>query len=149
MHQQKKLMMRCISLKDKMSGHRHFYILALEYLHFFVRTGTSDVLPVLWVKLSGSGWLGYMTPYMTRNYIKHCKSHYPGGITSHLDGRPITWMNASRVRENMSSCARSSRIIVAAWLELICIANFYLIIDWLWHYNIHCEIINKVLIYLI
>ncbi len=27
----------------------------LEYLHFFVRTGTSDMLPVIRVKSSGSG----------------------------------------------------------------------------------------------
>ncbi len=24
---------------------------------------------------------------------------------------------------------------IAAWLVLICIENFYLIIDWLWHYT--------------
>ncbi len=51
-----------------------------EYLLIFIievgryapirSTGTSDMLPALSVKSSGSGWLGYMIPYMIRTDIE-------------------------------------------------------------------------------
>ncbi len=62
--------MQCL----KWAGTQHFYILAFTYTRvpalFCAYNGTTDMFPVLRVKSSGSGWLGYMIPYMIRNDIE-------------------------------------------------------------------------------